>query len=689
MFAFIFGGDAKRAEAAATSFIARVGHRSEQLKKQPESSPALEIKRAFVATCDLRDAAVRVPGAPAPLFAAKRLRVTSPVAQARFRSRGSRDAAEEGTEAEKASLPTSEETKPSKTNRQKPSCVLAVGRRRVAPAKPPDAPRLPPVLTFTDADARAEGLRVCHAVHCEPALVSFVRELIRLTPPPGARHAAAPGGGGGRDAAAARVAAAWRAAKRADDWRGFDRNASVRAHGDTEDVEDAAFGTEDTSPSGTPLPSAPPRALCAPSLPFWDVARALWRGKARFFCEDLVATLDADAGYFSARTLQRRAAEPGVEGSASPGGAALVPPTLPLILEVAASKAAVELEPGSVAVKVARLAFAAKGGGDAERAETDAKDPRGSFSFESPLSDAQLAVIPAAEFSVAHTWRTLGGDDGGLGGVDSPEPHARFSVGVDVAVRATLTTKDAVVKAWREAEKKRHDAQDANDASDAQDATDAKDAKDAKDATSTETPVPPVTSSSKNSSACASSPSPLARWMSGDFESQKPIRRDAKKMFAGLASPRSPSGAGGLASSPNDGGSSRKSPRAFCGFATVSSAAAASVAETSTTPTLIAGPVAIQWARDFLERFAKPPGARRRAWTSPARSPTEAAFKKPRHPLATPLPKLLDTVTVTVTADQLRAAHPAERPDDPARAHRARLGRARRVFRAARASDAP
>ena len=44
-----------------------------------------------------------------------------------------------------------------------------------------------------------------------------------------------------------------------------------------------------------------------------------------------------------------------------PGGASLVPPTLPPILEVAASKAAVELEPGSVAVKVARLAFAAKG----------------------------------------------------------------------------------------------------------------------------------------------------------------------------------------------------------------------------------------------------------------------------------------------------------------------------------------
>ena len=60
---------------------------------------------------------------------------------------------------------------------------------------------------------------------------------------------------------------------------------------------------------------------------------------------------------------------------------------------MAASKAAVELEPGSVAVKVARLVFAAKGGGDAERAETDTKDPRGSFSFESPLSDAQLAVI--------------------------------------------------------------------------------------------------------------------------------------------------------------------------------------------------------------------------------------------------------------------------------------------------------
>ena len=51
--------------------------------------------------------------------------------------------------------------------------------------------------------------------------------------------------------------------------------------------------------------------------------------------------------------------------------------------------------------------------------------------------------------------------------MDSPEPHARFSVGVDVAVRATLTTKDAVVKAWREAEKKRHDAKDAKDAKEA------------------------------------------------------------------------------------------------------------------------------------------------------------------------------------------------------------------------------
>ena len=92
--AFVFGGDAKRAEAAATSFIARVGHRSGTVKKKSGFLAALEIKRAFVATCDLRDAAVRVPGAPAPLFAAKRLRVTSPVAQARFRSRGSRDAAE-------------------------------------------------------------------------------------------------------------------------------------------------------------------------------------------------------------------------------------------------------------------------------------------------------------------------------------------------------------------------------------------------------------------------------------------------------------------------------------------------------------------------------------------------------------------------------------------------------------------
>ena len=44
-----------------------------------------------------------------------------------------------------------------------------------------------------------------------------------------------------------------------------------------------------------PLVLESPRALCAPLLPFWDVARALWRGKARVFCENLAATLDADA----------------------------------------------------------------------------------------------------------------------------------------------------------------------------------------------------------------------------------------------------------------------------------------------------------------------------------------------------------------------------------------------------------
>ena len=584
--AFVFGGDAKRAEAAATSFSARVGHRSEQLKKNPDSSPAPTRSKACSSTCDLRDAAVRVPGAPAPLFAAKRLRVTSPVAQARFRSRGSRDAAEEGTEAEKASLPPSEERKPSKTNRQKPSCALAVGRRRVAAAKPPDAPRNL-WLTFTDADARAEG-RAC-ATPCTASQPWF-RSCANLLPDPSPRARDTPlqGGGGGRDAAAARVAAAWRRSPMTGGVRPKRERSRSRRHRRCRGCR-LRYRRYVTFRGVTFRASARASARLR-SRSGTPGARALAREGACFFCEDLVAAR-ADAGYFSARTLQRRAAEPGVEGSASPGGAALVPPTLPPILEVAASKAAVELEPGSVAVKVARLAFAAKGGGDAERAETDTKDPRGSFSFESPLSDAQLAVIPAAEFSVAHTWRTLGGDDGGLGGVDSPEPHARFSVGVDVAVRATLTTKDAVVKAWREAEKKRHDAWGA------------KDAKDAKDATATETPVPPVTSSSKNSSACASSPSPLARWMSGDFESQKPIRRDAKKTFAGLASPRSPGGSpGGLASSPNDGGSSRKSPRTFCGFATVSSAAAASVAETSTTPTLIARPVAIQWARDFLEQ---------------------------------------------------------------------------------------
>ena len=182
----------------------------------------------------------------------------------------------------------------------------------------------------------------------------------------------------------AAVAAATRR-RRASPPPGAPRSAPMTGGGSTETRAFALTETpkmsrmppsrEDTSPSGTPLPSAPPRALCAPSLPFWDVARALWRGKARFFCEDLVATLDADAG--SSPRERFNVAPPSLASRVPrrPRRRAR-PPTLPLILEVAASKAAVELEPGSVAVKVARLAFAAKGGGDARSARRRTRKTR-------------------------------------------------------------------------------------------------------------------------------------------------------------------------------------------------------------------------------------------------------------------------------------------------------------------------
>jgi hypothetical protein len=251
--AFLFGGDVEK----ATRFCSRVDAPSEHSQKDNSSNEAtnlrlMEIKRAFHASCDLNDVAVTLPGAPAPLFAAKRLEVTGPVAQARRRRGEDVFSAEEKRE---------------KTNSLEPDpktrgVRLAVGRRRFVAAKPPHAPRLPPVRTYTDVDVRLERARACHAVHCEPALVSFVRELLRLTPPPGARHAAAPGGGGGRDAAAARVAAAWRAAKRTNDWKGFEKfEPSTNLRCVSDDRQETL--------------------LCAPLLPLWDVARAVWRGEAR------------------------------------------------------------------------------------------------------------------------------------------------------------------------------------------------------------------------------------------------------------------------------------------------------------------------------------------------------------------------------------------------------------------------
>ena len=604
----VFAGDARRAETAAAAFVGRVTEAerasaaSRETSKHPNETPerdasafAAEIKRAFVTSCDLRDVAIRVPGAPAPLFAAKRLEVVGPVVQAR------------------APVP-------------KPAVAAAPAEGRTMTETDGKTPRHAPVATFTDVDVRSTAARVCYAVHCEPALVSFARELLRLTPPPR----------GGRDAAAARVAAAWRDAKRSNDWRGFDRDARgprkkprSRSSSPFEEEE------EDDDPEKT--------RLCAPSLPFWDVARSLWRGKARVFCADVAATLDADAGYFSARRFKRDFSDhlaDHLAGRSFVAGGCRV-------LEVSASKAAFDLEPGVAAVKVARLAFAAKGGlgfetgEEAERTAAAEREPAEVPAAETPSlpADVQLAVIPAAEFTVEHRWRTLGGGDGGDftlsefgSGSEAELFRARFAVGVDLAIRATLTTKDAVVRAWREAERERERAHSSFVATGRTTGT---------NATAPREKSSPVTTSAEGvasrtatakderegeknerSRAANASPSfsasPIARWLSGDFEPAITSRarsprgdHAATRKRSAAASPRSPS-ADAAGSSP---------------FATVSSAAAASVADASTTPTLIAGPASIRWARDFLAAVAKPRGGapgrcrrdRRRRWRSRSR----------------------------------------------------------------------
>ena len=653
--ACVFGGDVKK----ATRFCSRVdsfarddapSEHSQNVSNEA-SRVLMEIKRAFHASCDLHDVAVTLPGAPAPLFAAKRLEVTGPVAQARRRRR-----------RENPDAFSRENTNDAEPNPKTP-VRLAVGRRRFVAAKPPDAPRLPPVRTYTDVDVRLERARACHAVHCEPALVSFVRELLRLTPPPGARHAAAPGGGGGRDAAAARVAAAWRAAKRTNDWKGFDRfEPSMRC------VADDRAET----------------LLCAPLLPLWDVARAVWRGEARFFARDFAATLDADFGYFK---RMRITADPdlslshddSLRGDISEeplvGDDRSVPARSSEMsladrgrLEMSAAKAAMDLAPGAARVKVARLAFAAAGTHypyetSQETLETDLERLR--------ASEVQLAVIPAFECVVKHAWRSLGVERNR----DEDHPAARFGVGVDAEVAVTLTTKDAVVKAWREAEKARWMTEDSAAGGD--------------DASASE----------KISVGASSEKSPIARWMSGDFEpaTRRPTRGAASdsRARANAPTPNAPTNARTNAhatrpatASPRSPAFGSKSPESCVSptFATVSSAAAASVADASVTPTLIAGPAAISWARRFAKTVARPPGARRRAWTTPTRG-VDAMFKKPKHPLATPFAKLFDAVEVTVTADQLRAAHPAERPDDPARGLVAHASGARGAFSFARADS--
>jgi hypothetical protein len=87
------------------------------------------------------------------------------------------------------------------------------------------------------------------------------------------------------------------------------------------------------------------------------------------------------------------------------------------------------------------------------------------------------------------------------------------------------------------------------------------------------------------------------------------------------------------------------------------------VADGASTPTLIVGPAALRWLRRFAQSFSSPPGVLRRVW----KLQPHGAPKKCRHPLAKALPRVVNRVTVTAHADNLRVVHPTESSDDPAR----------------------
>ena len=90
-----------------------------------------------------------LPGAPGPLFSARRLAVSGPMVSARQAT------------VHDAPAP--------------PPLPLLVGRRRAAPSKAPGAPPKPPMKMYTDVDVVLESVGGCFATSAEPALASAVK----------------------------------------------------------------------------------------------------------------------------------------------------------------------------------------------------------------------------------------------------------------------------------------------------------------------------------------------------------------------------------------------------------------------------------------------------------------------------------------------------------------------------------
>ena len=353
-------------------------------------SDAVRLRVAHATTCHVaaEDVVVDLPLSPAPLFSARRLAVAGPIVFAR-----------QAVAAE-----------PSEPTEMIPPLPFPVGARRYTTTRHPAAPPRPPLKLYTDLDVNLDDAGGCFATCAEPSLASALREVAsRMSPPPGGRHEDSPGSiPGGRKAAAAKAAAA----------------------------------TVEAAKNGWPEVSSPP-----PPLPWWDLLRSSWRGRARVTVRGASYVLDA-----------RGRVDPG-ELSRGPVG-----------LEVGAAKLRFELTAGAVAVQAARLTLAARGGveGEGDGVEGDGVDSRRATRNDEGVdalprgAAVQLAVVPAAEGTFTCLWTTLGGDPGAGGqdhhrfdpltGGESRPSHAGFSTGCRLGVSVTLSTKESLLSAWREKE---------------------------------------------------------------------------------------------------------------------------------------------------------------------------------------------------------------------------------------------